>query len=110
VASLVNESRCHCRGPVLRPALRIRRGECAPGTVLECPFGERWEDAGIICREVLAGVRYGGWAVILGNFQRLGASPDGSGVVFEVTNDKVLIPGLPAVPEQEGIFYVRSDG
>jgi len=48
--------------------------------------------------------------VIIGNFQRLGATPDGSGLVFEVTNDQVLTPGLPAVPEQEGIFYVRSDG
>jgi hypothetical protein len=49
--------------------------------------------------------------VIWGNFQRLGASPDGSGVVFEVTNDKVQYPGLlVAAPEQEGFFYVRSDG
>ena len=78
-------------------------------TVLEFPFGERAEDPGLFCRN-LAAVRHGGLAVSLGNFQRLGASPDGSGMVFEVTNDKVLIPGLPAVPEQEGIFYVRSDG
>jgi len=79
-------------------------------TVLEFPFGERAEDGGFWCGVNLAGVRHGGNAVMLGNFQRLGASPDGSGVVFEVTNDQVRIPGLPAVPEQEGFFYVRSDG
>jgi hypothetical protein len=50
--------------------------------------------------------------VLVGNFQRLGASPDGSGLVFEVTNDQPFIRGLAPVsePEQEGIFYVRSDG
>jgi hypothetical protein len=109
LAYVVNECRGDARGTVLRQALRIRRGDCAPVTVLEFPFGERWEDAGYWCRN-LAGVRHGGNAVIIGNFQRLGATPDGSGLVFEVTNDQVLTPGLPAVPEQEGIFYVRSDG
>src|SRR5262245_29817664 len=109
LAYVVNECRSDARGTVLRQALRIRRGDCAPVTVLEFPFGERLGDAGFFCREVLAQVRHGGWAVILGNFQRLGASPDGSGVVFEVTNDHNR-PRLGAVPEQEGIFYVRSDG
>src|SRR5262249_20376155 len=108
LAYVVNECRGDARGTVLRQALRIRRGGCAPVAVLEVPFGGGGEDAGFFCR-TLADVRHGGWAVILGNFQRLGASPDGSGVVFEVTNDHNR-PRLAAVPEQEGIFYVRSDG
>src|SRR5262249_49298225 len=108
LAYVVNECHGDARGTVLRQALRIRRGDCAPVTVLEFPFGVGWPDAGSICRGLTV-VRHGGWAVIVGNFQRLGASPDGSSVVFEVTNDHSS-PPLPAVPEQEGFFYVRSHG
>src|SRR5215470_15958273 len=71
LAYVVNECRGDARGTVLRQALRIRRGDCAPVTVLEFPFGKRAEEAGFFCR-VLTQVRHGGWAVILGNFQRLG--------------------------------------
>jgi hypothetical protein len=77
-------------------------------TVLEFPFGEPWGDGGFFCQAAFAQVRHGGWAVVFGNFQRLGASPDGSGLVFEIAN--YLGGGFPAVPAQEGIFYVRSDG
>jgi hypothetical protein len=53
--------------------------------------------------------------VFLLPFQRLGVSPDGSVVVFEVTDDySVVAPSLPAglLPpqEEEGIFVVRADG
>src|SRR4029453_19670576 len=41
--------------------------------------------------------------------QRLGVSPDGSSVVFEV-NDEFSVAGLTVAPEQEGMFIVRSDG
>src|SRR5262249_23946687 len=88
LAYVVNKCRGDARGTVLRQALRIRREDCAPVTVLEFHFGERWEDAGVWCRN-LASTRHGGNAVIIGNFQRLGATPDGSGLVFEVTNDQV---------------------
>src|SRR5262249_22512174 len=108
LAYVVNECRGDAWGTVLRQALRIRRGDCAPVTVLEFPFGERGEDAGAWCGN-LAGTRHGGNAVIIGNFQRLGATQDGSGLVFEVTNDNSR-PALGVVPEQEGFFYVRSDG
>jgi len=30
--------------------------------------------------------------------------------LMEVTNDHAIFPGIAAVPEQEGIFDVRSDG
>src|SRR5215475_12565545 len=62
LAYVVNECRTDARGTVLRQALRIRRGDCAPMTVLEFPFGERAEDTGFFCREALAQVRHGGWA------------------------------------------------
>src|SRR5262249_24801455 len=107
-AYVVNECRGDARGTVLRQALRIRRGNCPPPPGLELPLWEGGEDAGGWCRN-LASVRHGGNAVIIGNFQRLGATQDGSGLVFEVTNDNSR-PALGVVPEQEGFFYVRSDG
>jgi hypothetical protein len=57
--------------------------------------------------------RTGALSVTVGVFHRLRVSPDGSAVVFEMTDDHTLLPEvsegvLPA--EQEGIFFVRSDG
>jgi hypothetical protein len=37
-------------------------------------------------------------------------TPDGSGVVFEVTDEFQLIERTPLAPEQRGFFYVRADG
>lgn len=56
----------------------------------------------------------GNISVYAAAFQRLGVSPDGTGVVFEVTLQNSLLTALgvrdPLTPEQEGIFYVRADG
>jgi hypothetical protein len=47
--------------------------------------------------------------MIYGAFQRLAMSPDGSVLVFEVTDDFSPAPSdLP--PDQEGIFVLRTDG
>ena len=75
-------------------------------TVLEFPFAEPVAVPAVYC---VGDQRRGLASVLSGNFQRLAASPDGSGVVFEVTNDHA-VSAIAAVPEQEGIFYVRSDG
>jgi Tol biopolymer transport system component len=40
----------------------------------------------------------------------LAVSPDGSTVVFEVTDDFAILPLARVPPEQEGIFMVRADG
>jgi hypothetical protein len=49
-------------------------------------------------------------SVVVGAFQRLGVSPDGSAVVFEVTTDVAVFP-LASVPaEQQGFYLVRADG
>src|SRR5262245_52833207 len=58
-----------CPGYRAPPGPPDPAGRLRPVTVLEFPFGERAEDAGFFCREALAQVRHGGWAVILGNFQ-----------------------------------------
>src|SRR5262249_18501800 len=46
---------------------------------------------------------------LAGALQRLGVSPDGGGVVFEV-NDEFSRLGTFLSPEQRGFFFVRSDG
>ena len=52
--------------------------------------------------------RWGGFSVVSYPLQRLGVSPDGSGVVFEVNDEFLKSPSLS--PEQNGMFFVRSDG
>lgn len=55
-------------------------------------------------------VRYGDAFMSGGVLQRLGVSPNGDTVVFEVTDDLGYY-GRPDVPEeQEGMFLVRADG
>src|SRR4030095_1177742 len=55
--------------------------------------------------------RYGTGSVYVGVFQRIGVTPDGSGVVFEVTDDfSIAAPNQIVTPDREGIFFVRSDG
>jgi len=49
-------------------------------------------------------------ALNLGAFQRLGVTPDGSGVVFELT-DEFAVAGRGLLPAaQRGRYYVRADG
>src|SRR5436190_8303089 len=49
-------------------------------------------------------------SVLVFPLQRLGVSPDGSGVVFEVNDDLSLSRLTSLPPEQKGFFFVRSDG
>src|SRR5262249_50052206 len=63
----------------------------------------------------LLGVRsYAHRRQLLGDFfEGLAVSPDGSGVVFEVTDELgyLNIPGAtPLPPEEKGFFFVRADG
>src|SRR4029434_9978290 len=54
--------------------------------------------------------RWGSASVAMFPLQRLGVSPDGSGVVFEV-NDEVSIAAPSSLSsEQKGRFFVRADG
>ena len=95
----------------IRQTLKIRRGNCAPVTVMELPPGPPMQDPiGGACRlygDAAAGVA----AVLAAPFQRLGVSPDARSVVFEVTNEAPFLDSLqPAPSELEGMWYVRSDG
>ena len=88
-------------------ALWVRLGERAPVKVMELPAVPS-----PLCR-TLADTRDGSNSLFAGAFQRMGVSPDGDVVLFEVTYDYSLFRFQPwaALPEEhEGIFMVRADG
>jgi hypothetical protein len=93
----------------LRQSLRIRRGDCAAVTVAELGIDAPVPDPLGLCR--LFGEQRGGeGSIAAGSLQRLAVSPDGSGVVFEVTDDFSLLVPNTLEGEQEGFFFVRADG
>jgi hypothetical protein len=97
---------------VWRQTLRIRRGDREPISVLEGSFTlPTTPDSLQACRSY-GQIRWGAVSMLGGGLQRLGVSPDGSGVVFEVNDEFSTLtpPPPPLSPEQKGFFFVRSDG
>jgi hypothetical protein len=93
---------------VAHQELRIRRGDREPITVatFDSPrvadplgFCPQWGSWG-----------YGGDSVLAFPLQRLGVSPDGSTIVYEVNDTMPFFPFGPLPPEDNGLFMVRSDG
>src|SRR5215831_5349022 len=111
LAYAVHECRVDAAGMgVGYSALRIRRGDGEPITAVEFGPSEPAPDPLQACRQY-GDSRLGALAVVVGGLERLGVSPDGSGVVFEVTSDTAVIHLGPPLPsEQEGMFFVRADG
>ena len=111
LAYVVSECREDAAGmDVGSQALRIRRGDQEPITVVGFGPSEPQPDRLQACR-MYGDSRLGAVAVVVGGLERLGVSPDGSGVVFEVTSDTAVIHLGPTLPsDQEGIFFVRADG
>jgi len=109
LAYAITECRSDAHGLVARQALKIRRGEREPVTVFEVAATEPVPDPLELCRR-FGESRFGTGSVVAGAVQRLAVSPDASGVVFEVTGQHAIVPLTALPPEQEGIFYVRSDG
>ena len=89
LAYVWNECRSDARGSTLRRELRIRRGNCAPVTVMTLDSGDPKPDPVGLCM-LYGSSRNGSAATLTGGFERLAVSPDGSGVVFEVTNKQVV--------------------
>jgi hypothetical protein len=110
LAYVVNECRQNGDEIVASQELRIRRGSAEPVTVMQLTSPGLPAVPGFDCKaysEFLAGAVF----VFVGAFQRLGVSPNGTTVVFEVTDDlSVTHPDMLVAPEQEGMFVVRSDG
>ena len=89
--------------------LVVRRGNCDPVTVLEFPMRPLGPDPYSRCQGY-GSFRVGEQTVDVGVFQRSAVLPDGSGVVFEVTNDFSLFPALTPEPPEKGMFFVHADG
>jgi len=103
-------TRCHEEkggtGWAASQALWVRQGDREPVKIKEYPGGP--PPIGGFCR-LWGNGRDGASSTVVGTFQRLGVSPDGALVVFEVTDDfSVLTPVVPA--EEQGFFAVRPDG
>lgn len=96
-----------------RQVLVIRRGNCAPVTVGElrtpAPVRDPFLALGGLC-PLFGRYRAGYRSVWAGAFQRLGVSPDGSVVVFELARPLLDIGTFPLRPEEEGIYVIGADG
>src|SRR5262245_30006067 len=88
------------RGFTFRQALEIRRRNCDPVPVFR-GNSERLPDTtpGGAC-QTIGHYRAGLTSPILGGVQRLGVRPDGSGLVFEVSNVSPF-PLIALTPEQQ---------
>lgn len=87
----------------------VRRGDCDPVTVAAFDYDTPVADSFGLC-SLLGNNREGFGSPLAGVFQRNAVTPDGSGVVFEITNQFQLIGKFALPPEQQGFFYVRADG
>jgi hypothetical protein len=111
LAYVETECRDTWNGFVEHQALRIRQGDREPVTVFETPGVGPIAGIGGLCAQWTVG-RVGATSIYREAFQWVAVSPDGTGVVFEVTDEFSAFPPLPLnlPPEQEGIFWVRADG
>src|SRR5262245_64180239 len=111
LAYVLSECRVDAAGLVVaRQALRIRRGDREPITAVELGPSKPVPDALGLCAKYGERFPWGDGSVAVFPLQRLGVSPDGSGVVFEVNDAFSVAAPSWIFPEQDGIFFVRSDG
>ena len=90
----------------LQQELRILRGEAEAVTVMS--VGPLGPFPSIACNALGFYRRY--FYLSYGPLQRLGITPDGSGIVYELT-DEFVSDGRGLLPqEQRGIYYMRADG
>ena len=108
VAYVATECMDTLDGSTAHQQLRIIRGERPSTAVLDIPTLGAGSPAGACT--ALSLPRFGPFFIVIGAFQRLAVSPDGSNVVFEVTDAMSLLPLTPIPPEQQGIFIMRADG
>ena len=110
-AYVVVECRNDAAGFSLHERLVVHRRNCDPVTVMDLPPVGPVADPFQVCR-TYGQYRVGWGSVAVGRFQRLGVTPDGRGVIVEVTNDHVLtgLEALSPEPPEEGIFFVSADG
>ena len=107
VANVVTECRQAPGGETFTQRLEIKRGDCAPTVVMAT--GTATDPVSTVCG-LLGVTRHGGRSVVVGLFQRLGVSPDGRTVLFELSDQNRGFPGPPSEFAGGGIFAVRADG
>jgi hypothetical protein len=106
VAYIVTSCRQTGTDMTLQQEVRILRGDAEAVTVMSVgPLGPF---------PSLACAAYGSSRAKLhpqyGPLQRFGITPDGSGIVFELTDEFVSDGRGLLPPEQRGIYYMRADG
>jgi hypothetical protein len=112
LAYVVTECRESSRRIFANQKLQIRQADGRMITVKEFPMLGPLPPLGFC--ELFAETRFGQGSVIVLPFQRLGVSPDGDLVVFEITDDVSVLGAITdrdlVDPGEEGIFVVRADG
>jgi hypothetical protein len=110
LATVVSE--CWVAGGIwtARQRLELKRGDCPATTVTALDSGSVPDPADSLC-EGYGRSRDGSTAVGVGAFQRLGVSPDGRTVLFEL-NTHVTNPAIhgPPFTAAEGIYALGPDG
>src|SRR5262245_1416169 len=107
LATVVTECREGPTGFTVAQRLDIRRRDCAPVTVLKAESAASVPGAGVCA--LYGHSQFGPLSQIFGAFQRVGVSPDGRTVVFEVNHDHAMIQ-VPLVLPEEGIYSAHADG
>jgi hypothetical protein len=109
LAYVVSECRENGEGVWFQQRLLVQRQENEPQTIFEIPWRGPFEPLGLC--PLYGNTRLGMVSLLADPMQRIGVSPDGSQIVFEVTDDFSLQGADQMVaPEEEGIFIVRADG
>jgi hypothetical protein len=109
VANVVTECRVAQGEWTATQRLEIKRGDCAPTVVMEIGATGTAPDIIGLC-QLFGLYRTGSLSVLVGAFQRLGVSPDGRTVLFELSDQNRVFPGPPLEIAESGIFAVRADG
>jgi hypothetical protein len=101
-------TRCRSDSRAIHQALYVRRGNCAPVRVMDAELPTDLPE--LNCR-LYGKYPLGHFSVLAGVFQRLAVSPDGSGVVFEVTNEATVFSSFSLPPGiEKGLYFVGPDG
>lgn len=125
LAYIVTECRLEPDAVTVHQELRIRRGDAEPITVTQLDIGPldpatkvvfpfaaippQEVDLSFACN-LYGQFRLGSQSVFFFFLQDVAVSPDGSGVIFEVTDNFSPLPPRLLPEADEGIFFVRSDG
>jgi hypothetical protein len=109
LAYVLTECEVDAQGNLLgAQELRIRRGNCEDVTVVRLELDVAVKEPPFAGCRFYGQWRVGGAVVSVAPFHRVSVTPDGSGVLFDVSNGDVRLVSVP--DEIEGMWLVRADG